>query len=31
MRNKVGFNEAKSKTILISRRKKKEAKEVKFI
>jgi len=29
-RNKVGFNEAKSKTMLISRRKRKEAKEVKI-
>jgi recombinational DNA repair protein RecR len=26
--NKVGFNEAKSKTMLISRRKRKEAKEI---
>jgi len=30
-RNKVGFNEAKSKTMLISRRKRKEAKKLKFI
>ena len=29
-RNKLGFNEAKSKPILISRRKRKEAKEIKF-
>jgi len=28
--NKVGFNEAKSKTMLISRRKRKEAKEIKI-
>jgi len=29
-RNKVGFNEAKTKTMLISRRKRKEAKEIKI-
>jgi hypothetical protein len=29
-RNKVGFNEAKSKTMLISRRKRKEAKVIKI-
>ena len=29
-RNKVGFNEAKSKTMLISRSKRKEAKEIKI-
>jgi len=29
-RNKVGFNEAKSKTMLISRMKRKEAKEIKI-
>jgi hypothetical protein len=29
-RNKVGFNEAKSKTMLISRWKRKEAKEIKI-